>query len=143
MTNDYRFSIPLRVRAADLNYGNHVSYYNYLLYFQEARVGYLAQFGCAELDIGGVGMIISEVQCRYKRELLLGDHIEVFCKVSDIQPQRFTMHYRIQRQQSLCAEGVTINVCFDYKAKRIARLPETFIEAVAAFEKLETNPSSS
>ena len=143
MTSDCRFSIPLRVRAGDLNYGNHVAYYNYLLYFQEARIGYLAQFGCTELDIGGFGMIISEAQCRYKRELLLGDRIEVYCKVSDIQPKRFTMHYQIQRQQSLCAEGVTINLCFDYQAKRIARLPETFIEAVAAFEKLETGPSSS
>jgi YbgC/YbaW family acyl-CoA thioester hydrolase len=143
MTDDYRFSIPMRVRATDLNYGNHVAYYNYLLYFQEARVEYLAQFGCTELDIGGFGMIISEAQCRYKRELVLGDRIEVFCNVSEIHPKRFTMHYLIQRQQTLCAEGVTINLCFDNKAKRVARLPEAFIKAVAEFEKLETDPSSS
>lgn len=51
MSSTYQFSISLTVRAGDLNYGNHVAYYDYLLYFQEARIGYLAQFGCTELDI--------------------------------------------------------------------------------------------
>jgi YbgC/YbaW family acyl-CoA thioester hydrolase len=138
MSSDYKFSIPLTVRAGDLNYGNHVAYYNYLLYFQEARVGYLAQFGCTELDIKGYGMIISEARCRYKRELFLGDAIQVYCGVTELRPKRFTMHYQIQRRRAICAEGETTNICYDYAAKRMASLPKEFIADIARFENLGT-----
>ncbi|MGD9007712.1 MAG: thioesterase family protein [Desulfobacteraceae bacterium] len=138
MSSDYKFSIPLTVRAGDLNYGNHVAYYNYLLYFQEARVGYLAQFGCTEMDIKGYGMIISEARCRYKRELFLGDAIQVYCSVTELKPKRFTIHYQIQRSGAICAEGETINICYDYAAKRIASLPKEFIADIARFENLDT-----
>lgn len=139
MSSDFKFSIPLTVRAGDLNYGNHVAYYNYLLYFQEARIGYLAQFGCSELDIKGYGMIISEARCRYKRELFLGDAIQVYCSVTDLNPKRFTMHYQIQRRGTNCAEGETINLCYDYTAKRMVSLPQEFIADIARFENLDTD----
>jgi YbgC/YbaW family acyl-CoA thioester hydrolase len=136
MRNNYKFSIPLTVRAGDLNYGNHVAYYNYLLYFQEARVGYLAQFGCTELDIKGYGMIISEARCRYKRELFLGDAVQVYCKVTELKPKRFTMHYQIQRRSTICAEGETTNICYDYTANQMVSLPKEFIADITRFENL-------
>lgn len=138
MSSNVKFSIPLTVRAGDLNYGNHVAYYNYLLYFQEARIGYLARFGCTELDIKGCGMIISEARCRYKRELFLGDAIRVYCNVTELKPKRFTMHYQIQRRSTICAEGETTNMCYDYTAKRIVSLPKEFIDDIARFENLDT-----
>lgn len=137
MSSGYKFSIPLTVRAGDLNYGNHVAYYNYLLYFQEARIGYLAQFGCTELDINGYGMIISEARCQYKRELFLSDAIQVHCKVTELKPKRFTMHYQIQRRSTICAEGYTTNICYDYTAKRMVSLPKEFIADIARFENLD------
>jgi acyl-CoA thioester hydrolase len=127
----------MTVRAGDLNYANHVSHHNYLLYFQEARIGYLAQFGCTELDIKGYGMIISEARCRYKRELFLGDPIQVYCRVVELKLGRFTMHYQIQRRGTLCAEGETNNICYDYKSKRLAGLPQEFITDISRFESLD------
>ena len=138
MKNGYKFSIPLSVRAGDLNYGNHVAYYNFLLYFQEARIAYLAQFGYSELDIHGYGMIVSDARCRYKRELFLGDALHVYCKVSDLKPKRFTMHYQIEKQDTICAVGTTENLCYDYKAKRLTKLPEEFVAAIADFEAIDT-----
>jgi YbgC/YbaW family acyl-CoA thioester hydrolase len=138
MSSKYKFSIPLTVRAADLNYGNHVAYYNYLLYFQEARIGYLAQFGCTELNIRGRGMIISEARCQYKRELFLGDAIQVYCRVTELKRGRFTMHYQIQRRGTLCARGETTNIGYDYTSKRLTGLPQEFIADVARFENLNT-----
>ena len=138
MINNYNFAIPLTVRVGDLNYSNHVGHQNFLLYFQEARIAYLAQFGCSELDIKGYGMIVSEVQCRYRRELFLGDEIDVYCKVCALKSKRFTMQYQIEKQKMVCATGTTDNVCFDYKAKRIASLPTEFIDDIKKFEKIDT-----
>jgi YbgC/YbaW family acyl-CoA thioester hydrolase len=137
MINNYNFAIPLTVRVADLNYGNHVGHQNFLLYFQEARMAYLAQFGCSELDIKGYGMMITAIQCRYKHELFLGDEIEVYCKVCELKSKRFTMQYLIKKQEMVCATGTTDNVCIDYKAKQIACLPIEFIDDIKRFEKID------
>ena len=139
MDNDYRFSIPLTVRVGDLNYGNHVGHHKFLLYFQEARIAYLAQFGCSELDIKGLGMKVTAVQCRYKRELFLGDDIDVYCKVSELKSKRFTMQYQINKQEIVCAFGTTDNVCFDNNAKRVARLPIDFIDDIKNFEDIDAH----
>ena len=130
----FRFSIPMTVRVSDLNYGNHVGYERYLTFFQEARMGYLARLGCSELDLYGAGIIVSEVNCKYKRELNLGDEIEVGARISSIKPKLFKMEYEIWMDQECCAEGNTLSFCFDYQEKKVARFDKRFIEQVKALE---------
>ena len=129
-----KFSIPITVRVHDLNYGNHVGYQNYLVYFQEARIAYLKQFGFSEGDIGGCRMLISSAECRYKKELYLGDEITVGCRVSQLKPKMFTMDYRIDRAGKTCALGTTTQVCVAPGEEKIAVLPPEFTAAVKAFE---------
>ncbi len=133
----FQFSIPLSVRSSDLNYGNHVGYQNYFSFFQEARIAYLAQFGYAELDIEGYGMIIGEANCKYKKELFLNDRIRVACRVDVLKPKLFVMSYRITKDASICAEGITKNLCYDYQAGKVAQLPEAFVSSVRSFEGLD------
>jgi YbgC/YbaW family acyl-CoA thioester hydrolase len=131
---DFKFEFNTRIRITDINYGNHVSYASYLLFFQDARIAYLKNIGCSELDIHGVGMIISEANCKYKRELLLGDEIVIKCKITNLKSKGFEMEYVIEREGKVCAEGKTINLAFDYKAGKITHLPEKFVADVKAFE---------
>ena len=132
----YRFSISLKVRAGDLNYGNHVGHQNYFLYFQEARIAYLKQFGFSELDIAGCAMMIAEANCRYQKELFLGDNLSIYCRVSRLRKKLFTMEYVIMRTKdsSVCAAGFTTCPCLDYTTKKIVRLPQKFTDAVIDFE---------
>jgi acyl-CoA thioester hydrolase len=132
----FKFSIPLTVRVNDLNYGNHVSHQNFFSYFQESRVGYLNQFGYTELDIDGYGMIMAEAGCTYRQSLFLNDPIRVACGVTELKSKRFTMGYQIERADVICAEGFTLNICYDYQSKKVVRLPEEFIRQVKAFEGL-------
>jgi YbgC/YbaW family acyl-CoA thioester hydrolase len=131
---EFKFSIPIKIRVGDLNYGNHVGYQNYFLFFQDARIAYLRQFNCSEMDIEGYGMIISEADCRYKRELFLNDDIEVKCRVSSITSMLFRMSYQIERSGELCSTGTTTNLCYDYKEKQRVNLPERFIQSIKKFE---------
>lgn len=134
--NPFKFSIPLTVRVNDLNYGNHVGHQEFFSYFQESRVAYLSQFGYSELDIDGYGMIMAEAGCKYKKALFLNDTIRVACGVTELKSKRFTMAYQIDRADGICAEGFTINICYDYQSKKVVRLPEKFIRQVKAFEGL-------
>jgi len=134
-----QFSISLTVRVSDLNYGNHVGHQNFFLYFQEARIAYLAQFGYSELDIEGHGMIVGEANCKYKQELFLNDRIRIACGIKEIKSKLFVMQYRITKDRATCAEGFTKNLCYDYQAKKVVRLPDAFVKKIASFEKMDSN----
>ena len=131
---DFNFSFPLQVRISDVNYGNHVSYAYYLLYFQDARIAYLNNLGFSELDIGGKGIIVTEVNCKYKRELKLGDNLDVHCKVSSLSSKGFEMDYEIKRAGKSCATSHMNFLCFDYNEKKVSALPEVFSKKVSEFE---------
>ncbi len=130
----FRFSIPVIVRIGDLNYGNHVGHQNYFLYYQEARLAYLKQFGFNEGNIDGYAMVVAEAGCKYKHELLHGDVLDIYCRVSALKSKAFIMEYRIERDRTLCATGATTNVCVDPVQGRAVALPERFINLVRAFE---------
>ena len=132
----FKFYTPMTVASQDVNQRNHVGYQHYFTYFQQARIAYLAQFGCTETDIFGYGLIITEANCRYKRELSLGDPIRVYCRVSEIKEKMMRMAYAIMIDQTVCAEGFTINLSYDYAAGKVVALPDGLVKAVGAFEKL-------
>ncbi|AOY59441.1 acyl-CoA thioesterase [Desulfococcus multivorans] len=131
---DFKITRPITVRIGEINYGNHVGYQHYLTYFQEARIAYLAHLSFTEKDIGGYGMMVSEATCRYRRELFLGDRIEVGCRITVIKSKAFVMEYRIEKADTLCASGSTTNICFDFESGKVVPLPEAFTTAVRAFE---------
>jgi YbgC/YbaW family acyl-CoA thioester hydrolase len=137
MMDGCKFSVSMRVRAGDLNYGNHVGHQNYFLYFQEARIAYLKQFGFSELDIAGCAMMIAEANCRYQKELFLGENLSIGCRVSRLRKRLFTMEYVIVRtkDRSVCADGFTTCLCLDYSTKKVVRLPHQFTDAVIDFEE--------
>lgn len=132
--SSFKFSTPLTVRVSEINYRNHVSYHNYLLYFQEARIAYFNQLGCSERDIYGVGMVISEATCRYKRQLFLGDAIRVYCGVETLEPKMFQMGYQIEKDGEVCAVGSTTNLCYDYQLEKVVSLPDAFVDAIRSYE---------
>lgn len=134
---DFRFSLPLKVHIGDVNYGGHVGYQIYLSYFQEARIAYLKEFGCTELDIHGCGMIISEANCKYKQELLYGEEIRVKCGIGQLKSKAFVMEYQIEKGDDVCAVGSTTNLCYDYQKKKVVKLPSEFVTAIKEYEGLD------
>ncbi len=132
--SEFKFSIPIAVRIDDINFSGHVGYQIYLLYFQEARIAYLKNFGFAERDIAGFGMVVVDVHCKYKKELLSGDTFMAQCRVSELRSKTFTMEYRLINDPVIHAVGSTVNLCIDRQARKAARLPQAFIDAVRAYE---------
>ena len=132
--NIYRFSIPIQVRIGDINYGNHVGYHCFFLYFQDARISYLGQFGYSESNIEGYAMIVAEASCKYKHEVFHGDALEVKCRTSHIRNKSFRINYEIEKDGIPCAEGQTINMCLDRNSKKVVKLPSSFVKTVLEYE---------
>lgn len=135
----YRFSLPYRVRIADINYGGHVSNASLLHYFQDARIGYLQALGpFSELDLGeGCGLILPEAHVRYLAEMFLGNVLEIGVRVSEVGKTSWKMEYRVERAGKATAEGWTQLVCFDYAQRRARRMPQALRSAIAALEQRE------
>jgi YbgC/YbaW family acyl-CoA thioester hydrolase len=132
----FNFVLPYSVRVGDINYGGHVSNAVVLLYFQDARIGYLQRLGpYSEHDIGGCGIILPEAHLHYRAEMFLGDQLQIGVRIGELRNSAFVMEYRIERDGAVMAEGTTNLVAYDYQTRRPVRLPAAFRQAVENFEQ--------
>ena len=124
------FSTSLPVRIGDINYGNHMGNDRFLLYFQEARLRFLATMGMSEREIApGTGLIMTEAHLRYLGQVAYGDTLEVTVSVASIQKVRFVLRYiaRSRLSGTPVAEGETTLAAFDYANNRPVRIPEAVV----------------
>ena len=124
----FRVSFPVRI--ADINYGGHMGNDRFLSLFHDARLQYLGSMGLSEQDIGeGVALIMSEARVRYRAEAFYGDILTVQVTVSGLTDVRFTLEYEVFKNegQSPVATGATVLAGFDYRQRKICRLPGSFV----------------
>jgi len=131
---DFRFSLDFTVKEKDVN-GFHVAYEKYFSFFHEAFVGYFAMFGHkVGSDTSGIGLIVAETRCQYKKELQLGDVINVACRVGEISSKRLLMDFQINKAGEVCATGSTVYLFFDYGSKKVAPIPAHIMEGIRIHE---------
>ena len=121
-------SVSIPVRITDINYGDHVGNNSIVGIIHEARVQFLQQHGFTELNIGGSGLIISELSVEFKNESFYGDllQVKVFC--GEITRIAFELFYQISVKRNersvIIANAKTGMVCYDYSAKKVRAVPE-------------------
>lgn len=124
----FAFSTTIPVRITDLNYGNHVGNDTILGMIHEARVQYLKQLGYGELDLAGVGVIMSDAGIEFKSELFYGDEVIASVAAGDITKIAFDLYYKLEKRigdtTQLVAAAKTGMVCFDYSKKKVTAIPE-------------------
>ena len=135
--NDFCFQFSYRVGVADINYGGHVANSAVLNFFQDARIAYLANLGpYSEIDLGGCGIIMPEAHVFYRKEMFLGDQLQIGVRSLTLKRSSWVMEYRIERKGQLTAEGETPLVCFNYQTRKPCRIPSEFRTALVEFEGL-------
>ncbi len=135
--NDFCFHFSYRVGVADINYGGHVANSAVLNFFQDARIAYLANLGpYSEIDLGGCGIIMPEAHVFYRKEMFLGDQLQIGVRSVNLKRSSWVMEYRIEREGQLTAEGETPLVCFNYQTRKPCRIPSAFRTALVEFDGL-------
>lgn len=133
----YSFCFAYRVGIADINYGGHVANSAVLNFFQDARIEYLAHLGdYSEIDLGGCGIIMPEAHVYFRKEMFLGDKLNIGVKSIKLKRSSWVMEYRVERDLELTAEGETPLVCYDYQKRKPCRMPFEFRTALTGFEGL-------
>lgn len=135
LPSDFKFSCELTVRAADLNYGNHVGNDSILTIMQEARIQFYRSMGYKnELNFeGAIGHIVTDAVIVYKSEAFLGDVLIILIGMGDFNKYGFDMFYRITNKLTgkEVALGKTGIVFFDYDKRKVAGIPATFMEKLS------------
>ncbi len=96
----------------------------------EARMQWLASGNYSELNIGGPGLIMSDLAVEYKAESFYGDILSVNISVGEVLKISLEVYYEIIAERSgkqiLISKVKTGMVCYDYEVKKVAALPESF-----------------
>ncbi|RYY70909.1 MAG: thioesterase [Chitinophagaceae bacterium] len=124
-------AVQIPVRISDINYGNHLGNDSLISILHEARVQWLAQVGYSELNIEGIGLIMSDLAVEYKNESFYGDQLTIKISVGEMSSVSFELYYQVFNQQQLeIARAKTGMVCYNYESKKIASIPEKFVDVL-------------
>lgn len=123
------FKTIIKVRITDINYGNHLGNDALVGILHEARVQWLNSLSYTELDIDGIGLIMSDLAVEYKSESFAGDELIIRIYLGERSNVSFDLYYVVELQPSkLVALGKTGMVCFNYKEKKVVHIPAALNE---------------
>ena len=120
------FQIPVRI--TDINYGNHVGNDSLVAIIHEARMQFLHQHGCTEMNVSGTSLIMNELLVEFKNEAFYKNILVVKLFTGEIFKVGFELFYSLStiRDQTtlLIANAKTGMVCFKYNEKKLMAVPE-------------------
>lgn len=129
---NFSFQCIIPIRITDINYGNHVGNDSMLSIIHEARLQYLQSLGYSEMDVAGVGLIMSDASIEFKSELFYGDNLQVAVAAGDFSRIGFNLFYKLEKitadKKTLIATAKTGMICFDYTVKKIVAIPEEVLK---------------
>lgn len=127
------FSTEIAVRIDDINYGGHLGNDSILSLIHEARLRFLKNFGYSELEIGGASLIMGDVAIVFKSEGFHEDIITIEVTANDFSNFGFDLFYKLTNKKTRkdIAYAKTGMVCFDYKNRKVMKVPEEFKKAVS------------
>ena len=133
---DVRFATEVRVRFAETDAQEVAHHAVYLVWFEVARIDYLARFrgGYPELRAEGIEALTTEVQVSYLAPAHFNDRLTVLCICGELRGARFRFDYLVERDGERLAEGSTRHACVDAVTHRPTRVPAWLVEEIASAE---------
>ncbi len=134
--DSYKFSISLPVRTTDVNSADHLAAYALVGMLDEAFARFIRQLNLAKPGFGAdnLGSINADLQVNYLGEGKLHDDLLIELALSDLGGKSFRVHYRVTCGDKAVALAEIGVVCFDYREKTPALLPDTFLKVASKFQ---------
>jgi acyl-CoA thioester hydrolase len=131
---DFNFATEVRVRFAETDAQGIAHNSTYLVWFEIARIDYLARFdgGYPGLRAQGVEALTIETHVRYLAPARFDDRLTIRCSCGDLRGARFRFDYAIDRDGEPVADGWTRHACVDARTHRPTRVPRWLVEAIVS-----------
>jgi acyl-CoA thioester hydrolase len=132
----FRFETEVRVRFAETDAQGIVHNSVYLVWFELARIEYLARFrgGYPGLRADGIEALTIESHVRYLAPARFDDRLTIRARCGDLRGARFRFDYTVDRAGESVADGWTRHACVDASTYRPTRLPSWLADEIATAE---------
>ena len=132
----FRFWTEIAVRFAETDAQGVAHNATYLVWFEVARIEYLARFrgGYKSLQADGYEALTTESHVRYLQPVFFDDRIKINARISEARGARFHYEYVLEREGETVADGWTQHAVVDRVTFRPTRMPEWLVEEIARAE---------
>ncbi|HEY8628504.1 MAG TPA: thioesterase family protein [Gaiellaceae bacterium] len=133
----YNFSTEIAVRFAETDSQGIAHNSNYLIWFEVARVEYLARHagGYQAMRDRGLEAIVTESHVRYRTPARFDDRLTIHARCVDVRGARFRYEYVVEGADGArVAEGWTGHAVVDSGTLKPTRVPEWLSRAIARAE---------
>src|SRR5256885_12797344 len=137
----WSFSTEVTVRFAETDAQGIAHHSVYLVWFELARVEYLAEFagGYQALREQGIEALVLGATVRYLEPARFADTLRIQARCSDVRGARFRYDYLVERDAETIADGTTLHATVDARTFR----PTLFFLWLAEATDTAAVPSSS
>jgi acyl-CoA thioester hydrolase len=133
---EFRFETEVRVRFAETDAQGVAHNAVYLVWFELARIDYLARFrgGYPGLRADGIEALTIESHVRYLVPARFDDHLSIAVHCGDLRGARFRFDYAVRRNGEPIADGWTRHACVDAATHRPTRVPAWLADEILSAE---------
>jgi len=127
------FSTNITLYQSHINYGGHLDNALLLTVVSEARVRFFKALGWTELDVDGVGIIVSDAALQYRSEAFQGEVMVVRMGAANFSRKGCDLLWCMNEQSTAreVARGKTGIVFFDYATHKTVPVPQVFLDRLA------------
>ena len=132
----FSFSTEITVRFAETDAQGIAHNASYLVWYEVARIAYLARFrgGYRTIQEDGYEALTIESHVRYLKPVFFDDRVTVSARVADLRGARFRFEYVLARGDEVVADGWTQHAFVDRETLRPTRFPAWLAGEIAAAE---------
>jgi acyl-CoA thioester hydrolase len=133
----FHFETEVKVRFAETDAQGVAHNSVYLVWFEVARIDYLARFrgGYPGLRAGGIEALTIESHVHYREPARFDDRLAVRARCGELRGARVRFDDSIERDGEAIADGWTRHACVDATTYRPIRVPAWLAEEIATAEK--------
>jgi len=117
---DFKVIVPIEVSFRDTDAMGHANNAVYLTWFENGRMGYWNAVEGHAADYREVPFVLGHAEVDYRAPAFAGERLSLGVRLGRIGTRSFEFVYRLVRDadDTLMAEGSTVQVMYDYAAHR-------------------------
>jgi acyl-CoA thioester hydrolase len=132
MTDSTKYSVPVELRFADLDAYGHVNNAVYFTLLETARTK-LFHDRFIEFMEQSLLFLVVKAECEYKLPIDLKDEVIITLEMVRVGNASFDIDYVLHDGNGkVFGLAKTVMVCYDGKAKKTTRIPESFKQLMLA-----------
>lgn len=132
----YPVRVTIPVAWGEMDMLGHLNNIYYFRYFETIRIRYLEEAGLISfITETGIGPILAETSCVFKKPIQYPDSVEVGASVKKIDQYSFVMeHLMVSLNKGIAARAQAVMVTVDYRKGGKVEVPPQIRQAIERLE---------